>query len=647
MRKILPYMGVALSALALGWSSQVKADDFKDLDPNHWAYAAVTDLQQKGVLEGYPDGYFRGKRTLTRCEFAVAIKRLWDKIGTPGPNGGVQGPKGDKGDPGERGPQGEQGPPGTPADPAALDELKRLVAEFRSELTSLGANVRDITNRLDGLSKDVAALKDELSKMPKFSGDFFLGVRTDRSRYAFVDQSGSIRGGSKTHFGQADVMHDFHLGIKAKLPDDATFTGDLVASNYLAYRGSTLGNATGTVPAVAGPAGPAWGERITLYQAELNYPIKGFGTDTTLTVGRFKHRLDDLTYSRPNTDIYFDVAPYDDGNYVQDGIRLSTKFGSATTAIWAGSFATPVLDNGVAFNQPLIGYGPIFPGANVLAGKPLGINPLTAQIVANQNAGIKIGVPLGNIGELGVTATSFSANNQGFQGQPFSNVVVYGANFKLRDYGRFSISLEGAKSVTQRSFDKGDGQPNEDNNAYAVHVGWASGPAKVKVGYQYIDPRYGAPGSWLRIGNWFNPTNVKGPYLNLDWKFTDSLHAYIGGNYLEGARNRPGYLHIADNLLRATGGVHYKVSPTFNVGVDYEGVFWDLSAATTGLGNRTKPVEQYITIGAGWNLTSSAALKLAYQMINLSANLTPGFTPGAAGANSNATVFTTQLAVKF
>lgn len=660
MRKALPYLGAALSALALAWSNPVNAQDaFKDLDQNHWAYQAVDSLQKDGILEGYPDGYFRGKRTLTRYEFAVALKRALDKVKAGDGKQGPPGETGPAGSPGPAGPPGPEGPRGAGTE-EDLNNLKRLAQEFRNELTSLGANVRDIMNRLDALSKDVAAIKEELSKMPKFSGNFFVGVRTDRSRYNFVDRTGAARLASNSHFGTADVTHDFHLGITAKLLDDAKFTGDLVTSNYLSYRGNTLSAANIAATSIAAPGagvagGPAYGQRFSLYQAQLDFPIKGFGTDTELTVGRFKHQLTALTYKRPDLDIYFDVPVYDDGNFVQDGIRLSTKFGSATTAIWAGSFATPVLDNGVAFNQPLVGYGPIFPGAggNALAGKPIGINPLGAQILANQNVGVKIGVPLFNVGELGVSATSFSANRQGTQGQPFGNVLVYGANFTFKNWGRWSLNLEGAKSVTQRSFDRGDGQPNEDNVAYTAHLGWASGPASVKAGYQYIDPRYGAPGSWLRIGNWFNPTNVKGPYVNLDWKFTDSLHAYVGGNYLEGARNRPGYLNIADSLVRAKGGVHYKLSPSFNLGVDYEGVFWDLSSATTGLATRAKPVEQYITIGAGWNLNSSAALKLAYQMINLY-NAQGAFGPLTAvgygvgtGNQSNATVFTTQLAVKF
>jgi hypothetical protein len=652
MRKVLPYMGAALAALAFAWSSPVYAqgEQFRDLDPGHWAYQAVTDLQQRGILEGYPDGYFRGKRTLTRYEFAVALKRLVDKIpDLAGPRaGGQPGPQGPPGPAGPAGPQGPAGPPGMT--PEEVAEIRRLTQEFRNELTSLGANVRDINNRLDALSKDVADIKDRLNKMPVFTGDFFAGVRTDRARYAYLDRSGAVRPNSNTHFGRADVVHDFHLGVRANLPGDTTFLGSFVTSNYLSYRANTLSQGAAAVTAV-GPGGPTYGQRFSIYQAQVDIPVKGLGTDTTLTVGRFKHQLTPLTYYRPDLDIYFNVPVYDDGNFVQDGIKFSTRFGSATTSLWAGSFATPVLDNGVAFNRPLIGYGPIFPGANALPGKPVNIDPLTAQIVGNQNAGIKIGVPIASIGELGISATVLSSNGQ-IQAQPFQTVVVYGANFTFKDWGRWSLNLEGAKAVTQASFDRGDGQPNEDNVAYQLNLGWGSGPAKVSAGYQYIDPRYGAPGSWLRIGNWFNPTNVKGPYFRLDWKFNDDLNAYIGGNYLEGARNRPGYLLISDQLWRAQGGINWNLNKTWGLMVGYEGVFWDISAATSATGATAKPIEQYITIGAGINLTSSAALKLAYQMINLSnaAGFGPltavGYGPGT-GNNSNATVFTTQLAVRF
>lgn len=49
---------------------------FPDVAENHWAYQYVTKLAKQGVLEGYPDGEFKGERMMTRYEFAAIVYRL-------------------------------------------------------------------------------------------------------------------------------------------------------------------------------------------------------------------------------------------------------------------------------------------------------------------------------------------------------------------------------------------------------------------------------------------------------------------------------------------------------------------------------------------------------------------------------------------
>src|SRR5690349_21759836 len=129
MRKVLPYLGASLSILAMTWASTAKAQDtrpFEDVKPDHWAYQAVTDLQMRGIITGYPDHHFNGQRTLTRYEFAVALKRALDKVQTQVGPAGPQGPPGPAGEAGPAGPAGPQGPPGMT--PAEVDELRRLTA---------------------------------------------------------------------------------------------------------------------------------------------------------------------------------------------------------------------------------------------------------------------------------------------------------------------------------------------------------------------------------------------------------------------------------------------------------------------------------------------------------------------------------------
>ena len=48
---------------------------FPDVPKDHWAYSYVKSLADRGLLEGYPDGEFKGDRTMTRYEFAAIIYR--------------------------------------------------------------------------------------------------------------------------------------------------------------------------------------------------------------------------------------------------------------------------------------------------------------------------------------------------------------------------------------------------------------------------------------------------------------------------------------------------------------------------------------------------------------------------------------------
>jgi hypothetical protein len=67
-------------------SAWAQSDAFKDINWNHWAWASVLDLSDKGILEGYPGivgdpmQRYRGRRPLTRAEFTVAMKRFLDKL---------------------------------------------------------------------------------------------------------------------------------------------------------------------------------------------------------------------------------------------------------------------------------------------------------------------------------------------------------------------------------------------------------------------------------------------------------------------------------------------------------------------------------------------------------------------------------------
>jgi hypothetical protein len=634
VKKFLPYMGAAIATLAMTWSVQAKAQDmFKDVPSDHWAYSAISDLQQKKILLGYPNGYFQGKRVLTRYEFAVALKRALDAI----PNGknGADGKDGAAGKDGTNGQDGAPGKDGAPGmTPEQVTALMKLADTFKAELATLGADVKKINTKLDALSKQVDALNTKIDKMVTFTGDFFTGYSSDLARTAFLDQGGAVRAANKSPFTNIDSPTDFHLIAHANLAGGVKFVGDLVESNYLNYATLGLAPAAGSVP-FAGSANPNGGALTTnLYQAELYVPVSQFGSKTTLELGRFKNQLGDLIYQRPDTDPYFKLPWYDDGNYVQDGFKLTTKFGSATTQLFAGSYTNLVGSNGTPLNT-------IYLGTYNSAGA-------VVTDIANQSAGLNIKLPIAKSAEIGLSILDFSDSGNTTAGA-IRNEVIYGASLKFKAMGKLMISAEAAKSVTQATIVTGDGNSNDDDNAYKVNAAYASGALGLNLGYLYIDPRFSAPGAWEQIGSLYNPVNIQGPYAKASYKFSKKLTGTVGGAYYEGARDRQA-LGLPLDVLQSQGssvgkltaGMKYHFSKTVHVGADYEGDFWNQST-----GARTSANQQFITLGAGFNLAGNTELKFGYQILsNLNNSGLYGNTP-VGQSFDNANIFTTSVTVHF
>lgn len=65
------FAGAAMTASA--------ANPFSDVESNSWAYEAVASLSDRNIIEGYPDGTFRGNKHITRYELAQITARLLEK----------------------------------------------------------------------------------------------------------------------------------------------------------------------------------------------------------------------------------------------------------------------------------------------------------------------------------------------------------------------------------------------------------------------------------------------------------------------------------------------------------------------------------------------------------------------------------------
>lgn len=58
------------------------ANPFTDVSADDWAYQAVASLSDEGVIDGYPDGTFRGDKHVSRYEIAQIVARLMAKEDT-------------------------------------------------------------------------------------------------------------------------------------------------------------------------------------------------------------------------------------------------------------------------------------------------------------------------------------------------------------------------------------------------------------------------------------------------------------------------------------------------------------------------------------------------------------------------------------
>ena len=109
-----------LQTLKLQGTPAVKPLDgnFSDVPETHWAYQYVEGLRERGYLQGYPDGEFKGDRTMTRYEYAAIIYRALQN--------------------------------GAPVDAG----MARSVEEFKPELTQVQEAERFRVDRISGKDND-------------------------------------------------------------------------------------------------------------------------------------------------------------------------------------------------------------------------------------------------------------------------------------------------------------------------------------------------------------------------------------------------------------------------------------------------------------------------------------------------------------
>ena len=193
--KRLPF-GAALAALMLTTSSFVMADNaFSDVTPDDWSYKAVSQLADEGVIDGYPDGTFKGNKNITRYEMGQIVARLMAKEDTL-----------------------------TADQKATLDKLS---TDYAGELDNLGVRVDKLENQV---FKDTTFLYDfRASAMPSYDNIFkdsdhdhddSMGFRFRVNSYTKMTPRVWLYGQLETHMSMNGKSF---TGVNATDEDDSEF----------------------------------------------------------------------------------------------------------------------------------------------------------------------------------------------------------------------------------------------------------------------------------------------------------------------------------------------------------------------------------------------------------------------------------------
>ena len=287
------------AALVVGAASTTfaAANPFSDVPADSWAYDAVSTLAADGVIDGYPDGTYKGQNTMTRYEMAQIVARAMAKTDI------------DK------------------ADKALVD---KLAAEFAEELDNLGVRVADLEKKSDNVKWG-----GEL-RYRYYDADHDAGEDSTYNRIMFRLMPKAYIGESGWT-ANARINYSLDMGSSNNAGFDPS---DNDASVDLAYvEGPLFG---GTVQAGRLPAFTATGLVFDDRVDGVQYTGGSDVFKTTVTAGRYRNNLEDAwqngtnagwmneTNSDITTDFYgiqFDYTP-------NDKLALNAGYNALTGIDW-------------------------------------------------------------------------------------------------------------------------------------------------------------------------------------------------------------------------------------------------------------------------------------------------------------------------
>ncbi|MEW5884483.1 MAG: S-layer homology domain-containing protein [Armatimonadota bacterium] len=625
-------LGAALFVPALA------QDNFPDAPEMHWAYRALLNMKNEGILVGYPDGLFRGGRPASRYELAAAINAAFENL-----KGRINGLQSQITALEQRINQ----PTGQFATKADLDQLRNELANLRRDLDAMKSWGDDIENLkrmasmferdlaaigvdVEAMKKDIADLAELVKGMPKpavdIHGDVNLIMLAGNSRDdtfgVTVDgrPTGVDRGSNFGHVG--GLTDDTSIGHEAAFQFDGTnaegpkWTATVVIGNLMGFSegGLLFGDQSTTFP---GAPFTEPSTSIYIQEAMVEFDTSVWGQGFTAKLGRMGYQAGNYFFQRPDATPYFKNDRWDNGNWYFDGGLLMFDWGSVGLDVWAGRNSSRFDDLFTEINPMFVGMSPL--GAPFAGDRPVGLN--SSGIMVDQSLGFHAGIKLGDNGNIGLNYIFLDSDFLGADpdgGAPYNRMSVWGGELDWKFGNNFSLNGGYSQSDYQMNTNN---VLDEDNFAWWVKLGYQGSNWSAGVAYREVAPYFGAPGDWGRIGIWWNPTDVMGFDGYVKFMPSSSVGLKLGAKLWTGTDDGGGITED-DDIFSVYGHLSFNLSQNWSGFLGGEWVRWDLD------GVAGEPTESWYRIGLTYDLGGDQALKFMYEISDYDADGVTAFQPG-------------------
>ena len=131
---------IASAAMIMAGAAIASANPFADVPYSHWAYDAINTMASRGVIQGFPDGTYKGNKNVTRYELAMITAKMIANI--------------------------ENGVGSVSKDD--MKTLEKLTTEFADELALLGVKITALEDDMAVVKEDVAGLKKDVDGIKSY-----------------------------------------------------------------------------------------------------------------------------------------------------------------------------------------------------------------------------------------------------------------------------------------------------------------------------------------------------------------------------------------------------------------------------------------------------------------------------------------------